>query len=315
MTFFTIFFQMLALLIMIGAGVFAARKGILDAHTNSGVSGMIADIFNPILIVSSAANSVGLASTKQMGMVAVIATGMFLFLIVVGMLIVPFFEKDAQQRKIFQMMVVFSNLGFIGIPVVTSILGAEYVVYVTVFILINTIFIYTYGLAVMDGNFSLSSMKAIVNPGTICSLVAVFIIVFHVQVPDFMKTAFSYLGNATSPLALMAVGYTLTHCDFKMVFCQPRLYVFSAVKLLVLPFLMLPILCLFTDDASLLPVCTIMFGMPIGNMPLILANQKEMDGKACGAAIILSTLLCVITIPVLLTVAGWLTGIPMADLS
>ena len=75
---------------------------------------------------------------------------------------------------------------------------------------------------------------------------------------------------------------------------------FSAVKLLALPLVMLPALRLVTEDAALISVCMIMFGMPIGNMPLMLGNQKGIDGRTCSAAIILTTVLCVLTIPVLL---------------
>ena len=205
---------------------------------------------------------------------------------------------------IFQLMFVFSNLGFIGIPVVSSILGPEYVVYVTEFLLIYTLVFYTYGVALMDGKFSLASLKAMINPGTIFGLAALAVILFEIPFPDFIKTSITYLGNVTSPMALIAVGFTLAHSDLKKIFCQPRLYLFSVIKLLALPLLMLPLLRLVTDNTALISVCMIMFGMPIGNMPLILGTQKGIDGSTCGAAIILTTVLCVFTIPVLLAVIG-----------
>ena len=105
-------------------------------------------------------------------------------------------------------------------------------------------------------------------------------------------------------MALVAVGFTLAHSDLKKIFCQPRLYVFSAIKLLLLPLAMLPLLKLITGDQALISVCIVMFGMPIGNMPLILGTQKGIDPSTCSAAIILTTILCVFTIPVLLTFAG-----------
>ena len=64
---------------------------------------------------------------------------------------------------------------------------------------------------------------------------------------------------------------------------------------------MLPVLKMVASE-DLVPVCMVMFGMPVGNMPLILGNQKGIDGAACSAAIILTTVLCVFTIPVLLAV-------------
>lgn len=305
MTFFTVFFQMLALLIMIGAGYLAAKTGMMDEHTNNQMSGMIVNVFNPLLVLASSANAVGQIPLDTMAVVGLIAAGMFVFFIIAGMLLSPFFEKDREQRKIYQLMFVFSNVGFIGIPVISSILGAEYVVYVSEFMLVYTFVFYTYGIALMDGHFSAASLKSMINPGTIFGLAAMAVVIFEIQLPDFIITAVTYLGNVTSPVALMAVGFALANSNLKKVFGQPGLYIFSVVKLLILPLLMLPLLKLAANDETLLPVCMVMFGMPIGNMPLILGNQKGMDVTSCSAAIILTTVLCVFTVPVLIICAGW----------
>jgi len=304
MTFFTVFFQMLALLLMIGAGYFVTKKGMMDEHTNNQMSDMIVNIFNPLLMVASASNAVGQISMDALILAACIAAGMFAAFIIAGSILSPFFEKDRQQRKIFQLMFVFSNVGFIGIPVISSIFGAEYVVYVTEFMLVYTFVFYTYGIALMEGKFSAASLKSMVNPGTLSGLLALGIIIFEVQLPEFIKSAVTYLGNVTSPMALVAVGFALANSDWKKIFGQPRLYVFSVVKLLVLPLMLLPLLRLAIRDTDLLAVCMVMFGMPVGNMPLILGNQKGMDVTACSAAIILSTVLCVLSVPVLMIFAG-----------
>ncbi len=304
MTFFTVFFQMLALLIMIGAGYFVTKKGTLDAHTNNQMSDLIVNIFNPMLVLASAANSVGQISLAAMKLAGIIAVGMFLAFIIAGMVLSPLFEKDRELRKIFQLMFVFSNVGFIGIPVISSIFGAEYVVYVSEFMLVYTLVFYTYGIALMDGKFSKDSLRAMVNPGTIAGLLAMAVILFEIQLPEFLNTAVTYLGNVTSPMALVAVGFALADSDIKKVFCQPRLYLFSVVKLLVLPLLLLPLLRFAVGTSDLLSVCMVMFGMPVGNMPLILGNQRGLDVTACSAAIILSTVLCVLTVPVLLLFTG-----------
>ncbi len=304
MAFFTVFFQMLSLIIMIGAGYFAAKRGAYDTHTNAQMSGLIVNVFSPMLMLSSAANAVGKVSLQTIGLAGAAAAGMFLFFILAGMILSPIFEKDKGQQKIYQMMFVFSNLGFIGIPVVSGVLGPEYVAYVTVFMLLYNFVFYTYGVTLMEGAFSLSTMKAMFNPGTFSGIASVLIIIFSVRIPDFILTAVTYLGNIASPMALVAVGFTVAHCDWKQVFGQPKLYVLSAVKLLLMPFVMLLVLRLAVKDETLVKVCLIMFGMPIGNMPLILGTKKGMDCTACSAAIILTTVLCVISIPLLLAVTG-----------
>lgn len=304
MAFFTVFFQMLSLIIMMGAGYFAARRGSYDAHTNAQMSGLIVNLFSPMLMISSAAAAVGKVSLQTIGLAGAAAAGMFAFFILSGMILSPILEKDKGQRKIYQMMFVFSNLGFIGVPVVSGVLGAEYVAYVTVFMLLYNFVFYTYGVTLMEGEFSLSTMKAMLNPGTISGISAVLIIIFGVRIPDFLLTACTYLGNIASPMALVAVGFTVANCDWKQVFGQPKLYLFSAVKLLAMPFVMLLVLKLVVTDEALIKVCMIMFGMPVGNMPLILGTKKGMDCTACSAAIILTTVLCVLSIPLMLALTA-----------
>ncbi len=298
------FFQMLALLLMIGGGCLAAKTGMLDEHTNRQMSRMIVNLFSPLLVISCAADSVGTIPLETMGMVMLIAAGMFAVFIAAGAVMSPLFEKNRDQRKIYQMMFVFSNLGFIGIPVVSSILGEQYVVYVTEFMLVNTIVLYTYGTALLDEKFSVSSLKGMLNPGTAAGTAAVLILIFEIRLPDFIKTAVGYLGNVTTPMALVSVGFSLVHADLKKIFKQWKLYVFAAVKLLLIPLVMLPVLRMVTDENALILVCMIMFGMPVGNMPLLLGTQKGMDGTACSAAIILTTVFCVVTVPILLAAAG-----------
>ena len=304
MTVVTVFFQMLALLVMIGVGYFITGRGMLDEHTNRQMSGLLLNLFNPMLILSSAANSVGLISPDDMKTVGLIAIGMFAFFIPLGMVLSPIFEREPGHRKIFQLMFVFSNLGFIGIPVVSGIIGTEYVIYVTEFILIYNVILYSYGVGVLSDRPSLSSLKEMVNPGTVFSMAAMIIIIFEIQLPEFVKTAAAYLGNVTSPMALIVIGFTLAQSDLKRIFCQPRLYLFAVIKLLILPLLMLPFLKMATSDKSIISVCMVLFGMPVGNIALMLGMERGIDVTTGGAAIILTTVLCVFTIPILMFAVG-----------
>ena len=86
MTIFTVFFQMLAILVMIGVGYFMTRIKMMDGHTNAQMSNMIVNVFNPCLILSSAANSAGMISLDMMGATDVSAVGMFVIFIIAGMI-------------------------------------------------------------------------------------------------------------------------------------------------------------------------------------------------------------------------------------
>ncbi len=300
MTFLTCLFQMFALLIMIGAGALAAHFNWLDETTNAKMSKMIVNLFNPLLALSGAANAVGKISLDTLGLVFFVAVCMFTSFIIVSVFTARFFDKDVMQQRVYKLMVVFPNCGFIGIPVVSSLLGQEYVVYVSIFVLVYNLYFYTYGVSVPEGKFSLKSLKALNNPGTYCCVLGLLLIVFSVNLPDFLLTAVTSIGNCASPLALMTVGYSLYYADLKRIFNQPRLYAFSAMKLLVLPLIALPLLRLLPLKSDLLMLVMIMFGMPVGNMPLILAAERNIDCSVCSAAIMMTTVFCVVTIPILI---------------
>lgn len=302
MTILTVFVQMLALLVMIGVGFVAAKAKFLDGHTNAHLSQLIVNILNPMLVLSSAAGSVGQVPLERLGLVLLIAVGMFLVFILAGTLLSPAFERDPLQRKTFQLMFVFSNLGFIGIPVVSSVLGAEYVVYVSEFILVYNLVFYTYGVALVEGKFSLASLRSLINPGNLCCLAALAILLLDLHLPDFLLTAVDCVGGAASPLALASVGFTLASADLKAIFGDRRLYLFTLVKLLVLPCLMLPVVRLLPVDPTLVSVCMVMFGMPVGSMPLMLINEKGLESRVCTASILMTTLLCVVTVPILMAI-------------
>ena len=301
MTILTVFLQMLSLLVMIAAGVIAAKGKMLDAHTNAKMSTLIVNIFNPMLILSSAAGAVGQVPLQRILLVFAIALGMFLFFILAGMVLTRFFSKDPIQRKIYQLMFVFSNLGFIGIPVVSSVLGAEYVVYVSQFLLIYNLVFYTYGRTLMRGKFNLAALRSLINPGNIACVLAMVLVLANIQLPGFLKTAVDYLGGAASPLALVSVGFTLANANVKEIFGDKKLYLFTFLKLLVLPLVLLPLLRLLPVDDGLAAVCLVMFGMPVGSMPLMLITEQGLDGRTCTAAVIMSTILCVVTVPILMS--------------
>lgn len=300
MTFITVFLQMASLLVLIGAGWLGARAGMYDEHTNSQMSRLIVNIFNPMLVVSGAISAVGKISPAVMGQVFLIAIAMFAIFIIIGMALSPLFDRDPMQRKIFQLMFVFSNLGFIGIPVVTNVLGAEYVVYVTEFIMAYNLVFYTYGVSLVEGKFSAASLRAMINPGNVLTVFALCMVLFHIQLPAFLSTAVVYLGNVTSPMALFAVGFALANTDLKALLGDKRLYVFTAVKLLVIPAVLLAGLKLLPVSQELVKVCLIMFAMPVGNMPLMIGTQKGIDVRTCSGAILMTTVLCVVTIPLLM---------------
>lgn len=299
MTIATVFLQMLSLALMIFAGVLIARRKLADDHTMGQMSHLINYVFNPMMMLSSGIASVGAVDKEVLFLLFGVVGGLYLLFILLARLIGPRFGRTPGQSELFQMMLVFSNIGFMGIPVVRGVFGEEAVVYVLAFVLMFNLFFYTYGVALMSGKLTLQSLKSVLNPGTVCSVITLLIVCFEVRVPDFLADTVGYLGDVASPLAMLAVGVTVAKSDLKAIFTDVKLYIFTLVKMAALPLLILPVLKLLPLPELVTGVCLVEVGMPVANLTLVLGTEKGLDCSNCSAAIIMTTLVSVFTIPLL----------------
>lgn len=301
--FLSVLSPMMSLFLLILTGVYMWKKQFLDDIATNRISVVLLRVCNPILLLASAFNAKSVTHDSMLK-VLVIATVVFFVFGVLGIVFAPAFDKDKGQQAMFKLMMMFSNLGFMGIPVVSAVLGTDYLVYVSEFMLVYNLIFYTYGMAVMEGGFSRESLKKILNIGTVTAAASFFIVWFGWTVPDFLLSTLNHLGNCNTPLALMLVGAAVAKSDLKSLFSSPKMYVFCVSKLIVLPLIAAFALKALGMDYGVVATSMIMVGMPVGNMPLILGTERGIDCSTCSAGIVMTTLLCVMTVPLLMTILG-----------
>lgn len=300
-----VFYQMLVLFLLIIIGFLCYRARVVNEYNSKCISGLIVHIFNPALIFSSVLSNSQKGAAAHIGLITLIAICMFAFLIAIGSFTSKLFAKEREEICIYRLMTVFSNLGFIGIPLVNSIYGSSALIYVAIFILIYNILLYTYGISVVNGKrtkiFSRTAIKQFFNAGTLSCFMTLLVFCFHLPVHPILQTSISYLGNVATPLAMMSIGISLGQSDLLSILTNKKLYLFSFMKLLVIPAAGVFILKLLHIPAQVLGVSVIMLATPIGNMPVLLANQYGLNGESCSKGIVLTTLLSVITIPLIVS--------------
>ena len=232
-----------------------------------------------------------------------LAAVLFLVLILLAVPISKIFAGGCEEKKIYSLIFVFSNLGFIGIPVVQSIFGKGALIYVAIFILEYNILLYTYGyLLVMpsDSKFHPGSLKSLLNMGTLSCLLALLIFVCHIRLPYILGTTITYLGNVATPLALIVIGISIGQQEhLYRIFCQWKLYLFLIVKMILVPLFMAVVLKRLPISEELAQVSVILMAMPVGSMTVLLLKENHMKETLCSDSIILSSLLSIVSIPFL----------------
>ena len=140
-----IFRQMCMIFLLIAVGYIACKRGIVDALSGKMISAVVVNICNPALMLTSVLESGGGISNEKLLLATGAALGIYVCLLVIGKVMPVFLARNDLERDQYALMALFGNVGFIGIPVVSAVLGTEVLIYVIICIIIFNILIYTYG--------------------------------------------------------------------------------------------------------------------------------------------------------------------------
>lgn len=299
-----IFQRMLMLLAMMALGYVCYKKKWLDDNSHKKVSEIVVNIFNPALVINGAlvATESGKPDLNILKENLIFVAIYYAINIILSIPISKLLGKDDSQKNMYKLMTVFSNVGFMGIPVISSIFGQESIIYITFYILAYNILLYTFGMTIAQKNLPKEERKSaiagIFNVGTICSVLAIVLYFSGIKFNDSVLSFFDYVGNATIPLSMMVIGASVAKIPFKEVFKGVRVYVFSALTLLVIPIAASFAFKGMKDSAVIFGVFILMFAMPVGSIVTMLIKEYGGDESLASRTTIITTLLSIITIPI-----------------
>ncbi|MFG6383320.1 MAG: AEC family transporter [Lachnospiraceae bacterium] len=305
--------QMLVLFFVMLVGFFMQKKGILNDDMSQKISWMVVNIANPAMILSSVSGDNQIES-QELIITIIISLSMFLSLMILAIWIPMLFNVKRTQYGVYRVMTVFSNIGFMGFPIISALYGKEALFYASLFVLPYNILIYTYGILCLSSktenkkieskkaNLLIDSLKKIGNIGVLASLAALVLYFGNIRLPEMFSQVFDMFADLTAPLSMMVIGASFGSMSFKDMLTDIRLLIFSIVKLLILPILGMWILTKFIENPMLLGVCLVMLATPVGSMTAMLAQQYECDKDLASRGVALTTLLSVVTIPIVAAV-------------
>ena len=296
-----VFNQMVSLFLLMLTGYLANRFGVIDKTFESKVSRFIVNISLPATILNAVTGS-DMAHDQEMLPIFVAAVSIFL----VAHVVCHFIQKIIRWNPTYELMLNYSNLGFMGIPIISTIYGGEYVLHVSIFMMTFNLSLFSYGVYLLsrdsapgtENKASGFSVKKLLSPGILSAFLAIGIYLLDIRLPQHAVSLFSTVGATTTPLAMIVIGSTLAGVKFSTVFTDKELYLFSFLKLLVLPVITFFILRFFIKDRTLLEISTILSGCPIAGNVSMLCMEYNRDVTLVSKGICISTLLSMISIPI-----------------
>ena len=295
-----VFQTMLKLFLLLILGFVLFKCHIFDEYTNKKISALFVNVASPLLIISSIA---GVEGSNKSIVFLMIGAGILMYIgfIILGKIINRIFPFPKKDWPVYECMVVFANTGFMGYPVLLDVFGQEAVFYASLIHMAFNFFVYTYAIMCLtkgdDSEFKLN-FKQLLTPGIILIFVGIFIYLFDIQLPSVLMDTINSVGSLTAPLSMMMIGSSLAVYPIKDSFTDWRSYVFAFVRLMIVPFVTMIMCRLLHIDAYYANITIITNAMPVGSMVLMLATQYNANVKIVTRNIVVSTLLSVITIPI-----------------
>ena len=292
---------MLKILVAMALGFLLYKLHILNDTVNKGLSGLIVHFTSPCLIFMSIISMDG-SQIHNALMLLWIGFVIYAVLIVLSLLIVRLLKVPPSDSGVYQAAIVFGNVGFLGIPLAESLFGPVGLFYMALLNIHLNLFVYSYGFYIVARNSTSGfrfSFKTMINGGIISVLLAMIFFFFQIRLPEAITEPISFVGQITSPLAMVVIGSTVAASSLKTVFSNRKIYVLAVLKLLFIPAATWFLLKVTLGSGLMSQVLTMYVGMPTAAIVSMIAVAYDSDAETASSATGMMNILCIVTIPIL----------------
>lgn len=299
--FILIFEQLMKMFFILLLAFICYRIRLVDQNGNKTVSNLLLLVVNPILIITvyQIKYDPELVRGLLLSFAAAVLTHV-LGIIISTMLIRPKGSDYCIERY----SAMYSNCGFIGIPLIGSVLGDTGVFYLSAYMVIFNLFSWTHGVMLMEKKFSLKNLKqGLLSPMFIATFIAVILFFLQIKIPSVLLDSMNYIADMNTPLAMMVAGFSVAQADIGKMCRNIKIYYTSAIKLLLLPLCMIPLLILFRLSPEISMPTLIAASCPAATTGTMMAIRYRQNYTYASEIFALSTVLSVVTLPVIVLIA------------
>ncbi len=301
--FLTIGQQVLVLFILIAIGFICGKKDVITEHASKKMTDIVLYIVTPCVMISAFQREFSF-QTLELLLVAVATASVILALsILIAHLVLH--DSDESRRRVIRFAVVFSNCGFMSLPLQKELLGDDGWFFGSIFVAVFNIFSWTYGLAEMSGDAKqLSFKRLLLNPGLLGVTAAVILFVCRVTLPPVILQPVTHLANLNTPIPMLIIGFYLSQAKLRDAFTNGRIYLAMALRLILIPVLAALGMSLLKLDRTMIIAFTIACSAPCAASTTMFAAKFNRDVSLSVSVTAASTVISILTMPLIVS-AVW----------
>lgn len=292
--------QMVQLFLILGIGYAAVKAKIINREFGTKLSNFVVEITLPCLMLASLASVPESIQKSDVWMMVVVSALYYLIMPFIAYAISRLLMVKKEERRLYTYMSIWSNVGFMGFPVIASIFGEGALFFVTIFNLFFNLSNYTLGVILMQKEGTgRPDIKKFFSFGMVSALLAFVLFLADIKLPTILNDTMKMIGSATTPLAMVVIGIALTGISFRRIFSEFRLYPFLVIKQIVLPLLVWLLLKNIILNPFLLGIIIIITAMPVATTTVLFANRFDNHLELATKGVFITTLASVVTIPLI----------------
>ncbi len=296
----TIFTQLVALLLLALTGWVLTRTGkITDDRP---LNALLTNVALPALIIANLQTPYSVDLLRDMGltfagMMAIFAVGW-----PVGVLAARLAGKTAPRKGAWIACIIFPNAVFMAQPILAALYDEQVLILIAPIVLAFNLTCYVLGGWVLSGEEGEAyGLKYILlKPPVLSCFMGLALFFLPFRLPAAILSPMKMLAAMTTPLSMIIIGCQLARITPQSLFLDGEVYIVSFVRLVVTALVAHGVLRLFIADPTILGVVTISGSMPCAAILPIVAKERGGDSLFCSKMVLISTLLCVLTVPLLL---------------
>ncbi len=299
--------KIISMLIACFVGWVLVKRRLIGEKEGTTISKLVAYVCSPCAIFS--AFQIDFSTDKVNGLF--IAMILAVIVLVIYIVFTKLFGDKMGLNGIERASIIYSNAGYLTIPLVYSVLGPEWVFYTCGYSAIQTLLFWSHCKALVCGEKKIEWKKALINPNFIAIYLGMITFFFEIRLPKIPEEAVDSFGIMVGTLSMVVVGILMAGIHFKKDIGNKKIYIVCFLRLIFLPMLVIGISLIAREVIYHPDLGTIMMIVlwaaagPVGATVTQLAQIYGADAEYAAKINMISVILCAVTMPVLTAIYQW----------
>jgi len=283
-------------------GLFGAHKKWIGDQAVVGMTNIMVYFVTPAVILQAFNRPFDIGKLGELGIVAAVC--LVAFPVMIGLVWLLYAKvRDPDRRRDLRFGGIYSNAGYLGIPLVQALYGSDGVFFTVLFVVAFNIFVWTQGWAMFPSTTGGPLKQLFKNPAIPSVILGLLLFVFSVNLPSIVTEGLGYLAGLNAPLAMLIVGATLAKVNWRTFATDPWVWVGTAVRNVLIPLIAVLVLWAVPLSQTAKAAILIPIACPVAAFLVMFTVLHEMRPDFASRLVCVSTLACIVTLPATVSLA------------